>query len=413
MFRRKKEIEKRREKISKPLETITEKFITLAHGKNERPIAAKLAEALHTDPIPLENLLTRKARLPPEQTRLSFYGHSNGEVFGGDGQFYNEEAFVKNLIHILEKNPSIREIDLLSCNVGAMDAEGRCYAANVKEQLLEAGHDIEVNTFLVDNRDNSIRMSFFVVGSDAAEQEMMNVKKDLLKASEFSLDVIRLNQPELNQLYDLYWEKKHDLIDKSMKLKIVNAFYKIISKAVTQELSGEEMMNILKDTLRGKKIFRHLSNKKLDHIIKSLDIVFFSSPPFIRLVINDQKCALSFEKDISRLKDYLSSMKIDAQHQFKLVANQFALLRATEARVYKGDIAEIRSFLKPVSILKLDEMKEDEKKDLHIQSEAQAYLKHTRISDFHIFSQASDTLQAKASVNEEKLIHQTAKKNTS
>ncbi|VVC75366.1 hypothetical protein AQUSIP_06560 [Aquicella siphonis] len=388
----------------------TEKLIALANKKIERGIYTRLAQALNCEAISFEDLLNGNGSIPPTQTRVTFYGHSDGDVFGGGHKYYNAEEFSNHVLAILKTNPGIREIDLLACNVGAFDMNGECYASKVKQLLSKSGYDIQINTFVVDNSDNSIVKSFFVVGNlnvDDQSGEKNATGTSYLNADEFSLDILRSSDQGLYAAYMAVREDREHLEEYKLISAILSTFYEIIEAEMnSDEFTKQDALKIFKKSMATHKFFRGTEDfeSTLDYIIKKYNIQFMENEKTASFRFNNVSYGFKYRKDISREANYFDDMQLVAKQKYVKSYNECSQMRSERARVMKGSLSDIRTHLKPVMLPGKTAVRTKSPhgaRDFRIQSHASSYLRKSNINDFKIFSHASGDILSQKSYDGE------------
>lgn len=398
-----------------------EKLIFLANKKIERGIYTRLAKALNCEAVSLEDLLNKRVLIPSLQDRVTFYGHSDGEYFGGGQVYYTAEEFSKHLLEILQTSPDIREIDLLACNVGAFDKNGECYASKIREILLKNGYDIRVNTFVVDNSDDSIVKSFFVVGNLNVNDEKNNMQTPDtpdLTSDEFALDILRSSDHELYKAYQAVNEDRTRLDECKLISAIVSAFDAIIDAEMNMdEFTQKDAINIFKKHMRANKYFHGVQDFEsvLSDIMKKYNIQFMQNDKTASYRFNNSLYEFKYPKDISRVSSQIEYIESAAKQRYVASYNQCSKMRAERARVMKGGLSDIRTYLKPVMLPGMDAAKTKSSRnnrEFHVQSHAGSYLRGTSIkdhrssfNDLKIFSHATGDVLSQRSYDGEAINH--------
>lgn len=339
-------------------------LVSFATDMSETSIATELGKALDETVVSFQDIATGRTPIPSTQTRLTFYGHGDIDVFGSNRTYFNPTQFAAELIKILTTNPGIKDIDLLSCNVGLIDDKGQSYVTQVQDILNKAGFKVNINTFLVDNSKKDVHESLFVVGVDNAygpslRQEIASRGVDLVGADEFSLDILRTNNERLMKVSADIQIIKEKIAFEDALTGLFSAMKSCCSdRTYTEDALKEEMR-------------RHFSEPTINRLLGMYHVEYFAGnddedgyfkcdlPPARQraeytgkyTAIREGKYTYSGEVREAQNLTPDESMRLNVR--LSELSCLFSELRAREGRVFKDKLSNIRSYLKPAPVLAL------------------------------------------------------------
>lgn len=310
-------------------------FITFHTEKeSERLTAENIAAAVEAKVITFKELLTNN-HVPADQARIIFHGHGSPEMFGSLYHHYSAKEFAEELISLLKNNPKIKDIDLLSCNLGLIDKDGSCYAGIVQSYLDEAGFDyVSINTFLVDNKNDDILDSFFIVGmSDASDSFFLN-------KTQFSLDLLKKENKDQVNIHDELHELEKELYLSKVIIDLLTAIrFACKEDHVTLNTLTEELHALGYNKTQIDKIVKDY-NVKLHDTEEDID-------PYFTCNIIDPKKKYQYANDTRDDINALESQIYSLSRRHEELSRIFAKLRSESknTRILIGDIKNIQNNL--------------------------------------------------------------------
>lgn len=312
-------------------------FITFhTSHDDERIVAEEIGTAMGCKAVTLKEVLSKTHEFPSTQTRVAFHGHGGSDTFGSQDHNLSPDEFADEIITLLNRYPNIKDIDLLSCNLGLLDEDGNCYASIVQSRLDKAGFaHVNVNTFLVDNGKKNILDSFFIVGMSESPQ------KGYLSKGTFSLDLLRVENEEQVLLHEQINRLNEQLYELKVKGDVLRSISGVCSgDDVTMEKFKKEM------TSRG------YNEKQLTSIIRDFNVVIHDSDEsdnYFTCNIVDSSKKYIYKRDARTDLDTLDEPERLLRDQLLRANNDFALLRSTQknTRVFTGEIRYVQDYLVP------------------------------------------------------------------
>lgn len=339
-------------------------LVSFATDTSEASIANALGNALHETVVSYQDLTTGRTPIPSTQTRLSFYGHGDVDIFGSTRAYFNPTQFAAELIKILTANPGIKDIDLLSCNVGLIDSKGQSYVTQVQAILNKAGFKVNINTFIVDNSKKDVHESLFVVGVDNAyapslRQEIISRGIDLVAADEFSLDILRSNNERLMKVSAEIQTVKEKIAFEEALTGLFNAMKVCCSDGAFTEaaLKAEMCKQYSEPTVNRLLAMYHVEcfagNDDEEGYIKC-DL----PPARQRADYTGKYSAIregkyTFSGEVREAQSLTPDEGIRLNVRLSELSCLFAELRAKEARAFKDKLSNIRAYLKPAPVIAL------------------------------------------------------------
>lgn len=337
-------------------------LVSFATDANETSIATELGKALNETVVSFQDIATGRTPIPSTQTRISFYGHGDIDVFGSNRTYFNPSQFAAELMKMLTTNPGIKDIDLLSCNVGLVDAKGQSYVTQVQAILNKAGFKVNINTFLVDNSKRDVHESLFVVGVDNAygpslRAEIASRGIDLVGADEFSLDILRTNNERLMKVSaDIQVVKERIAFEdaltglfSAMKTCCANStFTEAALKAEMCRTYSEPTVNRLLDMYH---MEYFAGNDDTDGYFKC------DLPPAAQRATYGGKYdavrtgKYTFAGEVREAQSITPDDGMRLNVRLSELSCLFAELRAREGRAFKDKLVNIRNYLKPAPVL--------------------------------------------------------------
>lgn len=338
-------------------------LVTLTTDLSDLNVAEDLRKALDCEKhVFFQDIISGKETLPHTQTRISFHGHGDVDIFGSRDSHFNPKQFAEELIQILKTNKQITDIDLLSCNVGMIDAKGYSYAGELQDLLQHAGYNIRINTFVVDNSKNDVHSSFFVVGTNSSDAPLSLGDKSFLKSDEFSLDILRKTNEKQMKIYDRLTSAFTEQAVCNTKIDILNAIYSMCSSDESNAMTLQQFTKEMQA--------KNYSNEKITELVGLYHLQFIDdgmSEPYVKGDIlsqmeravykNQRKCEnvydgiYMYKGDATRAKDHVLTQVYHLNQRISQLSEEFAKARAEEGRAYMDKLANIRNYLAPVKEL--------------------------------------------------------------
>ncbi|WP_419420442.1 hypothetical protein ACNVED_03840 [Legionella sp. D16C41] len=134
--------------------------------------------------------------LTHNHSRVTFVAHAHNGFFGDpDNHYYTPEAFVYYLVNTCRLPSSVKEIDLIGCEIGFM-LNNVCFASKVAQLLFEQGYNIEVRALT--NTISNTKVSNISIGVDNKKGKLIIFGQSICKKTLTQLRALK----EQIQQYD-------------------------------------------------------------------------------------------------------------------------------------------------------------------------------------------------------------------
>lgn len=313
-------------------------FITFhSEREPEKIVADKLAHAIHCKAVTFKDVIAEAEIIPPTQTRIAFHGHGDATQFGSIDHNMTPDEFAKELITLLTKYPHVKDIDLLSCNLGLIDQNGQCYAGIVQTHLDKAGFSyVNVNTFIVDNKSDEILDSFFVVGMSD------ELHPSLLKPNQFSLDILRKDNIDQIKVHQAIKDVEKDLYFGNVKMNLL--------ASIRNVCKGDE---VSLDNLKAEMLLQGYNEDIFNKIIKEYDVKVHKpedEEAYFTCNIIDSSKKYMYKKDAQEDMYVIERQMHDISKKHEVLSLQFAKLRSESpnTRSFVSELKDIHTFLVPM-----------------------------------------------------------------